>query len=64
MELLIALVLATYHPPVVALAFEPADTGMGKCKHIDQHYHTAEGLCHRDKDDSPVIPLPVPVALL
>lgn len=51
MELLLALILATYHPPKVV--YQDADTGMGKCT-MDQHWHNLDSLCHRDSDDSPL----------
>lgn len=58
MGYLLAFVLSTYHPPTVGLG-SLADTGMGKCKDMDSHYHNDDGLCHRDKDDSPLVTLPV-----
>lgn len=58
MEILILLILATFQMPSVVYA--NADTGMGKCKHIDQHFDNRDGLCHRDSDGSPLYVLPVP----
>lgn len=51
MSALLALVLATYHAPVVVLAVQ--DTGFGHCK-MDQHWHSVDNSCHRDSDDSPI----------
>lgn len=53
MVLLVALVLSTFHMPEVIAGF-PMDTGLGKCK-MDQHFHNADGHCHRDSDDSIII---------
>lgn len=52
MEVLLALILSTFHPQTVVAGF-PMDTGMGKCQ-MDQHWHNSDGLCHRDSDDSPL----------
>lgn len=56
MNALLALILSTFHPHPVVLALQ-TDTGMGKCG-MDDHFHTADGNCHRNSDDSIITILP------
>ena len=49
---LLLIALSTYKQPSVVLQYAPADTGMGRCGSMDQHWHNEDGACHRDSDDS------------
>lgn len=61
---LLLVALSTYHAPAVTLAYDGtqpfpntfvgADTGMGRCYSMDQHWHSNDNQCHFDTDDSVV----------